>query len=88
MANIPLGLELQSFWTDDQDAINNSESFNIPIPDESIITKPIMFYNVDNVKPNGPDMCYVNSGMDEYCINESYESVIAKINERMIFKFN
>lgn len=88
MADIPLGLELQSFWTDDQEAIKNNQLLNIPIPEGLIETNPIMFYTIDNVKPNDDKSCYVSSGLDEYVINESYESVNSKIRERITFKFN
>jgi hypothetical protein len=86
--NIPLGLELKSFYSNDEEVIKNNEDFDIPIPEESIITKPIMFYTIDNVKQNGDDMCYVESGGMEYCIDESYESVNTKIRNQMIVKLN
>lgn len=86
--NIPFGLELWSFWTNDEEAIENNEKFDIPIPEDSIVTKPIMFYSIDNIKPNGPNMCYVSSGNEDFCINESYESVNSKIRNQLIAKFN
>lgn len=86
--NIPLGLELMSFYTNDYEAIKNNEDFGFPIPEELIGIKPIMFYTIDNVKPNGENLCYVDSGSVEYCINESYESVNTKIRNQMIVKLN
>ena len=86
--NIPLGLELMSFYSDDEEAIENNINFDIKIPEESIITKPIMFYTIDNVKQNGDDMCYVESGGMEYCISESYKSVNTKIRNQMLVKLN
>lgn len=85
---LPLGLELMSFWTDDEEAIQNNEKFDIPIPDESVGVKPIMFYSISHVKPNGPDMCYVSSDGEDFCINESYESVNSKIRNQTIYKLN
>ena len=86
--NIPLGLELMSFYTNDEEAIKNNENFDIPIPKELISVKPIMFYTIDNVKQNGDNMCYVESGGMEYCIDEPYKSVNIKIRNQMIVKLN
>jgi len=83
-----LGIELMSFWCADEDAIKRNEEFDIPIPEEALTLKAIMFYNIDNVKPNGEHMSYVSSGGEDFCINESYDSVNRKIQERLTFKFN
>lgn len=87
--DIPLGLELMSFWTGDEEAIENKEKFDIKIPKESITVKPVMLYSVDYVEPSQEkDVCYVFSGDTEFIINESYESVNAKIRNQIIYKLN
>lgn len=86
--NIPLGLELMSFWTGDEEAIKNKETFDIMIPEESITVKPVMFYSICNVKPYGPNMCHISSDGEDFYINESYESVNAKIRSQIIYKLN
>ena len=83
------GLELQSFWVKDTEALDNAEKFNIEIPDESITTKPITFYVIDNVQESGDeDTCVVQSGGEDFFIAESAKSVNQKIKERQKFLYN
>lgn len=85
---IPLGLELNVLWVNDPKAIENEEKYDIEIPDESVGIKPVMFYEISNVKPISDSECYVSSGGEEYVVTESYESVNAKIRNQTIYKLN
>lgn len=82
-----LGLELMSFYTDDEDQITQLE-IGMPIDAKDLDTKPIMFYHIDHVRKRNDEFCDVISGGIEYCIAESYNSVNQKIQERQTFKIN
>jgi len=82
------GIELHSFWTNDTEAIENNEKFEIPIPEESVTTKPITFYIIDNVQIADEKSCVVQSGGQDFMIAESAESVNRKIKERQNFLYN
>lgn len=85
---LPLGLELNVLWVNDPKAIENEEKFDIEIPDNAIEQKPVMFYEISNVKPISDTECYVSSGGEEYVVTESYESVNSKIRNQIIYKLN
>lgn len=55
---------------------------------EDLEIKSVSFYNIDNIKPINHLCCVVASGYREYVVAESEESVNAKIEELMAFKWN
>ena len=48
----------------------------------------ISFYHIESIKPVNHLCCIVTSGSRDYVVAESEESVNAKIEQRMMFKFN
>ena len=80
-------LTLKCLWIPD-DVAEESELANLPISDSAIQEKEITFYVIEHVRMNGKHNCCVVSGGFEYLVNETYDSVNAKILERMTFKFN
>lgn len=50
--------------------------------------KEVSFYHIDHIKPVNHLCCIVSSGCRDYVVAESEESVNAKIEQRMMFKFN
>lgn len=86
--NIPLGLEFLCFYCNDKESIKNKEEFEIEIPEDKIELRPIMFFQISNVKPFDEKTCILSSDCEDYQIAEIYESVVAKIQERVVFKMN
>lgn len=84
--NIPFGLELHSFWTNDPEQMNAAD-LGIPVDAEDLQTKSITFFTIDHIRDMG-EYCDVVSGGIEYTINESKDSVIAKIREALTYKWN
>ena len=80
-------LALKCLWIPD-DVAEESELTNLPISDDDIVEKEITFYHIEHVRYNSNKNCTIVSGGFEYLINETYESVNAKILERLTFKFN
>ena len=81
------GLELNIFWLENEDQINQME-MGLEINVSDLETKPIMFFSIDHVRPSNKFYCTIVSGGFEYLVNQSYEVVLAKIQERLTFKFN
>ncbi len=81
------GLELQVFLLENEDQINQME-MGIEINVKDLETKPIMFFNVDHVRPSNDFYCTIVSGGFEYLVNQPYEVVLAKIQERLRLKLN
>ena len=54
---------------------------------DDIVEKEITFYVIEHVRYNSDQNCTIVSGGFEYLVNETYDSVNAKIAERMTFKF-
>ena len=50
--------------------------------------KSVSFYHIDHIKPVNHLCCIVVSGCREYVVAESEESVHAKIEQIMSFKWN
>jgi len=88
--NIIGGIELLSYCIYEETMKN--QEMNIPIKNEDVFCKPIMFYAIDAVFPctleEEDKNCYVTSGGIEYYIAESYQSVNSKIRERQTFLIN
>ena len=82
-----IGIELQCYVTNDEDAVERFRILNIPIPDESVRTIPLTFYNIDNVEPCESG-CLVRSGGGEYSVAESYDSVNKKVRQLLASKWN
>ena len=80
-------ITLNCLWVPD-DVAEESELTNQPISDDDIVEKEITFYIIEHVRYNSDQNCTIVSGGFEYLVNETYESVNAKIAERMTFKFN
>ena len=81
------GLELNIFFFFIEDQINQME-MGLEINVSDLETKPIMFFSIDHVRPSNEFYCTIVSGGFEYLVNQSYEVVLAKIQERLTFKFN
>ena len=81
-------LELKVFFTDDPEKIKAME-IGIDIPDEDFELQTIGFFNIDCVRQIKSDSyCEIVSGGIEYIVAEPYEVVLAKIQERLTFKWN
>ncbi len=80
-------ITLKCLWIP-EDIAEESELTNLPISDADIQEKEITFYHIEHVRYNDKHNCCVVSGGFEYLVNETYDSVNAKILERMTFKFN
>lgn len=80
-------ITLKCLWIP-EDIAEESELTNLPISDADIQEKEITFYVIEHVRFNSDKNCCVVSGGFEYLVNETYDSVNAKILERMTFKFN
>ena len=80
-------LTLKCLWIPD-DVAEESELTNLPISDEDIQEKEITFFVIEHLRYNSDKNCTIVSGGFEYLVNETYDSVNAKILERMTFKFN
>lgn len=81
-------LELKVFFTDDPEKIKAME-IGIDIPDEDFELQTIVFFNIDCVRQIKSDSyCEVVSGGIEYVVAESEESIHAKIEQIMAFKWN
>ena len=80
-------IALKCLWIP-EDIAEESELTNLPISANDIQEKEITFYVIEHVRMNAPHNCTVISGGFEYLVNETYDSVNAKILERMTFKFN
>ncbi len=80
-------LTLKCLWIPD-DVAEESELTNLPISDDDIQEKEITFFVIEHLRYNSDKNCTIVSGGFEYLINETYDSVNAKILERMTFKFN
>lgn len=80
-------LTLKCLWVPD-DVAEESELTNLPISSDDIVEKEITFYVIEHVRYNSDQNCTIVSGGFEYLVNETYESVNAKIAQRMTFKFN
>ena len=80
-------LTLKCLWIPD-DVAEESELTNLPISDDDIQEKEITFFVIEHLRYNSDKNCTIVSGGFEYLVNETYDSVNAKILERMTFKFN
>ena len=80
-------LTLKCLWIP-EDIAEESELTNLPISANDIQEREITFYVIEHVRENSDKNCCVVSGSFEYLVNETYDSVNAKILERMTFKFN
>jgi hypothetical protein len=83
-----LGIELIAIGCWDQEILKNNEELDIPISKESLELKVMTFYNIDNVRHDSDNTCFVSSGGEDFLINDSAEAVNLKIQERLTFKFN
>ena len=72
------GIELNIFCLENEDQINQME-MGLEINVKDLETKPIMFFNIDHVRPSNDYYCTIVSGGFEYLVNESYEVVLVKI---------
>lgn len=81
------GLELNIFWLENEEQINQME-MGLEINVSDLETKPIMFFTIDHVRPSNEFYCTIVSGSFEYLVNQPYEVVLAKIQERLTFKLN
>ena len=81
------GLELNIFWLEYEDQINQME-MGLEINVSDLETKPIMFFTIDHVRPINEFYCTIVSGGFNYLVNQSYEVVLAKIQERLTSKLN
>jgi len=80
-------LTLKCLWIP-EDIVEESELTNLPISANDIQEEEITFYQIEHVRMTNKKNCTVVSGGFEYLVNETYDSVNAKILERMTFKFN
>ncbi len=80
-----LNLKLTIFeLTEEQ---GKAEEMELDINLEDCIMLEMTFHSIDYIKPVG-QYCIISSGGDLFTVNESAESVNAKIDERISFKLN
>lgn len=80
-----LSLTLTIFELTEEQEDQQDEGIELRLEDCSTVS--VMFHNIDYVKPVG-QYCIISSGGDLFTVNESAESVNAKINERKTFLYN
>lgn len=75
------------FLTADQVTL---EDQGISVPFKDLDIKKVVFYNIDYVTPrtDEPNYTLIGSGGQEFTTNEKYETVLNRIQEASIFKFN
>lgn len=80
-----LNLKLTIFeLTEDQ---GKAEEMELDINLEDCELLEMTFHSIDYIKPAG-QYCVISSGGDLFTVNESADSVNAKIDERNTFKLN
>ena len=81
-------LELKVFvYTEEQEKfIDSGIEFDYNISDADL--EDYTFYNINVIKAYDKRYCSILSNGETFVVNESYESVKAKIQQQLTFRFN
>jgi len=69
--------------------LEEAEDMGVNVKLEDCILVPHVFYSIDYIRPLADNKyCQISSGGDLFSVNESFQSVTSKINERLTFLYN